>query len=210
MLANHSHPLVKTWHTSSYAPKLINRNSCRHLLTREAQILIQLNLRFHARAAIWSASTYLIPLTLGFNCLFIASFNDLNLVLLLWNGDFGDVLFTFFIDTLHTEERRRHISLKQSVYLGVDGLNLLYFETKNVITAEFTGLQHKCCAVFRLTDTDAFDLDPRQRNIEVFAKLGEPDNSNICDDEGSQIALLSREVPYTIVFREDLLVREHY
>lgn len=133
----------------------------------------------------------------------------MDLILLPGDCHLGNVFLRLFVDTLHAKEGLVDIDLEESVYLFVDFFDVFDTEAKNVPSRELACFEHESRPVFTFLHAHTLQLDPGQTHIEILAQLCKPDDADVRDDERSQVALLRRQVPDAVVFREDLLIRQH-
>ena len=135
-------------------------------------------------------SANLVALALGPYGLFVASIDNLDLVLLPRDCHLIEVLFCFFKDALYAEEWCRDICLEEPVDLCEDFFDLFDLEAKHVPTRKLACLKDQGCTIFAFSNAHALDLDPGQAHVEVLTELCKPNDSDVCDNESTEISLL--------------------
>mmetsp|Transcript_16406 Transcript_16406/g.41538 ORF Transcript_16406/g.41538 Transcript_16406/m.41538 type:complete len:211 (-) Transcript_16406:204-836(-) len=114
--------------------------------------------------------------------------------------------------------RKRHpkdwiveIRVVKGLDLLVDDGELLggiHAEAEHVRSAARARVDDQCWPKLGVAYPNGFDLDVGDANVEVFRKIGVPDNADIGEEEGAEVALVRAEVPYPRDLIEDLLLGE--
>ena len=109
--------------------------------------------------------------------------------------------------TSDSEEWLSFERLEKFADFSKDLVDVFDSEPKNIWSWELGRLQDEGDTILGFTNFDLFHLDPWKTDIERFGELRKPHDSNICDDEGSQVTLFGWKVPDAVILGNEILSR---
>ena len=82
----------------------------------------------------------------------------------------------------------------------------IHSKSQQVPAGRFSGFHDQGRPELGPAHAHACHLQVRNRDVEIFGKIGVPHEAHICYEKRTQIALVGREIPNAIDFAVDLFV----